>query len=382
MRAAESISRDQAAPGKTTGLLAAGSVWGGGNGALGFGHSWRSTANGLEGIAEAHNDALLCLDEMGQVDAREAGEIAYMLANGTGKGRAGRDGSPRRSAHWGLLFLSTGELSLAEKMAEIGKAPKAGQEVRLVEIPADAGAGYGIFESLHGAESAGKFAEDLRAATNRQYGSPIRRFLEQLTTRYGINPGALHDLIETSRAEFLRKHLPTGASGQVRSVCRRFALVAAAGSLATALGLTGWPDDEADRAAGVCFQAWLTNREGAGDHEIEAGIRQVIAFVEAHGSSRFEAIDGTERVLNRVGYRELVEGRCRYYVLPEMWKREVAKGFDPAQLARAMVERRLIVPGNDGKPAKQKKIRGENQRVYALAPGIFAGNNGEDSNAG
>src|SRR5215212_7415825 len=122
--------------GKTVTLRIAGSVWGGG-GVLGFARAWRATANGLEGVAEAHNHALLCLDEMGQVDAREAGEIAYMLANGTGKGRAGRDGSPRRSAQWQLVFLSTGELSLAEKMAEVGKAPKAGQEVRLVEIPAD-----------------------------------------------------------------------------------------------------------------------------------------------------------------------------------------------------------------------------------------------------
>jgi uncharacterized protein (DUF927 family) len=368
--------------GKTTVLLTAGSVWGGGNGLLGFCRSWRSTANGLEGIAEAHNDALLCLDEMGQVDAREAGEIAYMLANGTGKGRAGRDGSPRRSAHWALLFLSTGELSLAEKMAEIGKAPRAGQEVRLVEIPADAGAGYGIFEDLHGAAAPGKFAEDLRAAANRQYGIAIRQFLEQLTARYGIDPGALHELIEASRTEFLRKHLPPGASGQVRSVCRRFALVAAAGSLATAFGLTGWPDDEADRAAGICFKAWIAKRGSAGEHEIEAGIRQVIAFIEAHGSSRFEDFNAAERVNNRVGYRETKEGRCHYYVLPEMWKREVTKGFDAALLANTMVERGLIIPGKDGKPAKQKKIKGENHRVYALAPGIIGSDEPEDQDAG
>jgi uncharacterized protein (DUF927 family) len=370
--------------GKTTTLCAAGSVCGGGNGPLGFARSWRSTSNGLEGIAEAHNDASLCLDEMGQVDAREAGEIAYMLANGTGKGRAGRDGSPRKSAHWRLLFLSTGELSLAEKMAEIGKEPKAGQEVRLVEIPADAGAGYGIFENLHGAASPEQFAEDLRAATNRHYGTPIRQYLEQLTARYGADPSGLHELIRASRDEFLRIHLPPGASGQVRSVCRRFALVAAGGSLATAFGLTGWPDDEADRAAAVCFRAWLDKRGGAGDHESESGIRQVTAFVEAHVSSRFEAVkaEADERVVNRVGYRERDEhGRWCYYVLPEMWKREVTKGFDPAELARAMVERGLILPGTDGKPAKQKKIRGENQKVYALAPGIVGGDDAEAGNA-
>lgn len=55
----------------------------------------------------------------------------------------------------------------------------------------------------------------------------------------------------------------------------------------------------------ICFKAWLAKRGSAGEHEVEAGIRQVIAFVEAHGSSRFELIDGGERVEPRSqGYRK------------------------------------------------------------------------------
>jgi hypothetical protein len=68
-----------------------------------------------------------------------------------------------------------------------------------------------------------------------------------------------------------------------------------------AAGLRWWPPpgasprhsgllvgQEADRAAASCFRAWLERRGSAGDHDIEAGIRQVIAYIEAHGSSRFE----------------------------------------------------------------------------------------------
>src|SRR5204862_4414271 len=113
-------------------------------------------------------------------------------------------------------------------------------------------------------------------------------------------------------------------------VCARFAMVAAAGSLATALGLTGWPDDEADRAAAKCFQAWLERRGSTGEHEIEAGIRQVTSYIEAHGSSRFEAAwDGTaERIINRVGFRRrLSEDQWEYMVLPGQWREEGAKGF-------------------------------------------------------
>jgi len=71
--------------GKTTLLRVAGSVLGGGE--KGFIQSWRATSNGLEAVAELHNDNLLCLDELGQVAPEEAGRVAYMLANGQGKVR-------------------------------------------------------------------------------------------------------------------------------------------------------------------------------------------------------------------------------------------------------------------------------------------------------
>jgi uncharacterized protein (DUF927 family) len=364
--------------GKTTAIRGCGSVWGGG-GTIGFARTWRATSNGLEGIAELHNDVVLCLDEMGQVAAREAGEIAYMLANGVGKGRAGRDGSARRSARWRLLILSTGELTLSDKLAEIGKMATAGQEVRLVDIPADAGAGHGLFEDLHGYASPGEFAEALRAATERQYGAPIREFLHLLTERYDVDPGGLRELIRANRDDFMRQHLPADASSQVRSVCSRFALVAGAGNLATALGLTGWPDDEADDAAAACFAAWLERRGTAGDGEIEKGIAQVIAFVEAHGSSRFEAAwddaDGA-RVNNRAGFRKQEDKLWQFYILPEVWKREVTKGFDSAKLARAMIKRGLMIEGKD-RPAAQVYVPGyRNIRLYCLAPEIIAGEPG------
>ena len=127
--------------GKSTALAVGGSVWGGGDPG-GYVCSWRATANGLEGVAHGHCDAFLCLDEMGQLPAKEAGEVAYMLANGSGKSRATWDGGARRAARWRVLFLSSGEVGLAEKVAENGNRRRstAGQQVRIVDVPADAGA--------------------------------------------------------------------------------------------------------------------------------------------------------------------------------------------------------------------------------------------------
>jgi uncharacterized protein (DUF927 family) len=101
--------------GKTTAAKASGSVWGGSSQELNYCESWKVTANALEAIAEMHNHSLLCLDELAQIDPRQAGDVAYMLANGSGKGRMAKTITARRSLSWRLLFLSTGEISLADR---------------------------------------------------------------------------------------------------------------------------------------------------------------------------------------------------------------------------------------------------------------------------
>jgi len=119
----------RARAGKTTALAVAASVWGGPStaSASGFVRQWRATANAVEGICAAHSDTLLPIDELSQADAREVGDIAYLIANGRGKARADRSGGLRASAQWRALFLSTGEMSFADKTTEAGKQLRAGQ---------------------------------------------------------------------------------------------------------------------------------------------------------------------------------------------------------------------------------------------------------------
>jgi putative DNA primase/helicase len=82
--------RGGSSSGKSTALIVAGSVWGGG-GRAGFTQTWRATGNGLESVARAHSGTLLVLDELGELDAREAGATAYLLVNGQGKARATKE---------------------------------------------------------------------------------------------------------------------------------------------------------------------------------------------------------------------------------------------------------------------------------------------------
>ena len=131
----------QSSLGKSTLVEAAASVWG--KGAIpGFVRPWRTTANALEGAAAIHSDTVLVLDELGMIDPREAAAVAYQLAAGSGKGRL--IGTARSERHlWRTMVISTGEVSLSDKLVEGRQRARAGQQVRLVDIPADAGEASG-----------------------------------------------------------------------------------------------------------------------------------------------------------------------------------------------------------------------------------------------
>jgi putative DNA primase/helicase len=118
--------------GKTTAIEAACSTWGGPS----FRRSWRATANGMEGAAALFNDCLLALDEISECDPREVGTIVYALSNGRGKQRASRTGNARSVTRWRSFVLSSGERTLATHMMEGGHRAKAGQSVRLLDLPA------------------------------------------------------------------------------------------------------------------------------------------------------------------------------------------------------------------------------------------------------
>lgn len=159
--------RGASSSGKSTALKVAASVWGN---PQSYCRLWRSTANGLEGLAALHNDGLLILDELSQMDPREAGEAAYLLANGQGKTRASRTGTVRKSSQWSLFFLSAGEESLTSLMAKTGQRSNAGQEIRLADIEADAGCDMGLFENIHDQLSPASMALSLKQFTSQYYG--------------------------------------------------------------------------------------------------------------------------------------------------------------------------------------------------------------------
>lgn len=324
--------RGNSSSGKSTALKIAGSVWGNPDQII---HEWRATSNALEGIAALHNDSFLGLDEINQCDPRDIGNTVYMLSNGQGKARMQRTGGNRPTTQWRILFLSAGEQSLATLMAQVGKRTNAGQEVRLADIPADAGYGLGIFDGLTLSDDPAKQSDLIKQAALQYHGSAGHAWISHITKDK-------HELARQTRhimSRFMQQHA-SNSTGQTARVATRFAVVAAAGEIATQAGLTGWQQGRAMTAMGQCFNDWLAGFGMVGNHEERSILAEVKAFFEMHGASRFENLqadpDRPEKVINRVGYFKYEGDQKLFYVYPEQFKTEICKGRDYRQVAKIL----------------------------------------------
>jgi putative DNA primase/helicase len=183
--------------------------------------------------------------------------------------------------------------------------------------------------------------------------------------------------------------LPRDADPQVREVARRFALVATAGTLATAWGVLPWPEGEAERTAVAMLTAWLRRRPGgAGSGERAAHLDRVRLFLVQHGASRFtvlaQSADGgweeahpDRPVVNRAGWRKLRArgGRDEYLIAPEVWRAEVCApaGLDPAAMARTLAEAGFLRRGEAARLTVKDRVPGlaNPGRFYAVSAALL-----------
>ncbi|WP_208452693.1 DUF927 domain-containing protein [Burkholderia gladioli] len=336
----------QSSVGKTTAMKVAASIWGK---SIDFIRSWRSTSNGLEAIAASLNDSVLLLDEMGQASPHEAGETIYMLGNGQGKTRMSRAATSRKPYTWRILFMSTGEVPLQQHVESAGRAVRAGMDVRLLNIPADAGCGLGLFESLDGFENSRALADHCNSVTSELYGSAGDQWLTFLADKVSDGRGqAFCDGLKQRLCE-IESQLQANGSGQVTRAAKRFALLALAGELAVDAGIGGWASAAPTSMMKRCFDAWIRERGGTQAAEETQALRQVQQFLEQHGQSAFQRIfrgignelEQDRTVVNRAGYVDIAEDY--FYVLPEAFKNRLCDGLDYKFVAEVLRKHELLL---------------------------------------
>jgi uncharacterized protein (DUF927 family) len=354
--------------GKSLSLKLAASVWGKPDS---YTKTWRSTDNALEGTASEHNDSFLPLDEISECDPKVVGKAVYMLANGQGKGRSTTTGHNRTAKTWRIIFLSNGEESLQNFMAQAGQKTNAGIEVRVAHIDADAGKGLKTFDSLVLADTGAGQADKIKELSQAYYGVAGIAWLEHITSDKAATTATAKQFV----SDFMSNY--SDLAPQAYRVAKRFAIVAAAGEMATLAGITGWQAGQATTAVMTCLDNWLDNYGRDGEHEQRQIIEHIKAFIEQHGSSRFQPChihmhqDFETKITNRAGYHNYDTGE--YYFSTSTFD-EVCSPFSKSKVLQVLDEVGLLnVTESDRKtcrvPLPFKKNR---SRVYAVKSDILS----------
>lgn len=359
--------------GKTSTLIApAASVWGHPEA---FAKQWRTTTNGIEALCLARNHNILILDELGQIDARDAGQAAYLIANGQGKVRMNKEASARPLTTWKTLLLSSGEIDITQHIESAGRQARGGQAARLPSIPADTGSPWFAIEELHGCTDGAEFSSKMKAATREYYGSAGTAFLEKLAA----DRSTLPDDVKGSVAKLVKGFgLPTGCPPEATRVAERFALATYAGELATKYGVTGWEPGAALAAAKCCFKAWLEHSGADIGHDDKALLNQVSSYLQTYGGSRFVPCDATPDELSRVharsGFTRTENGETQYLVESGAFKSELCKGFGVKHAIAILIDRGWLLPGTE-RTQQKPRIAAVNKTlwVYVLTSAAIEG---------
>jgi putative DNA primase/helicase len=315
---------------------------------------------------------LLALDEVSECDPKDVGNIVYSLTNGTGKQRANRSGLARPVASWRTFILSSGERSIGASMAEGGHRQKAGQTVRLLDVPVQRA--YGAWDDLHGFPDGASFSDAIKHAAATDYGHAGKVFVEALardkTTQFSTDFAEYKTMPEFQGRD--------DAEGQVKRAAERFALLAYAGELAAGYGVVPWPEGAATDAAIEGFKAWLSMREGGTSTnteslQIERAIRE---FIERHGDSRFSPLNPVSEITHELSVRDRAgwwrqDGNSpREYLFNSAGMREALKGFDFNRALDSLEQLGFIgKAGTNGERAKNTRTPQGQTKLYVITLG-------------
>ena len=265
----------------------------------------------------------------------------------------------------------------------------AGQELRLLDLPADAGAGFGAWEALHNMASPAAFSDAIKAACAAHYGHAGPAFVRGLVA----DPGHWEGEAKRLAKAFAGKAQQEGDSGQVHRGALRFAAVAAAGEMAAVLGIVPWRAGEAETAALACFNAWAAGFGRTGLREHRQILERVRNAIQA-GQSRFGRVtqgkgqsfygddagdseggasnrEGEARSLSTLGYLHDIEPGKSCYLFHDSGWSEILAGFDLKEAAAVLHEQGFLVPGDGGRPKRKQRVGDQTPRFYTVRATIL-----------
>lgn len=316
---------------------------------------WHGTANSMENLATTHNGMVLCVDELGGNTDQDFS--VYNQTSGRGKNRMTRDGGMQAQRKWSLLTVSTGEVSLSDRLeAASGKPAKTGEVIRGLSIPMDDLPAYAGMTT----EAASQHVQTLKTRLLQTYGTIGPMFAQYVLDTFGTATALreeLHAAIDVRHAELVETAKAAGYElepPQVRAL-RRFALMRVIGGWAADETL---PFSEADiqSAIEVVTLAWLNALPPLNDEDQIVG--QVRDWIIRHLGQMIRYTDDTGHEDEPYIPRETKGIRHRRWIL--LTETDFAEACDgtSTMVAGKLLKRLGILDGEGGKHKKRHRLAG------------------------
>ncbi|MCF7977640.1 MAG: DUF927 domain-containing protein [Chromatiaceae bacterium] len=356
---------------------------------LTFVRRWNLTGNGLEGLAEAHSDLPLILDELGSSTVGDIRPLVYQISGGQGKAAMTSSREMREPRSWRTVAISTGEVSLRARMMdpkEDGriKAVKGGLVHRALDVElTDIAEGSPLAER-------GEVVSSIKVSCARAYGTAGPELVRQIARRFDtIADARAYTRAQTDRV--LAEIAPQGLPAETLRAVRRFALIATAGIFAAEQGLIPTTAAAVIDATKDVVSRWLGAASDTDEQRIIASVRD---FILRH-ESRFQPINEpepapkedrygnvyqpgrreSEPVRDRVGFVDRATDR---WLFTDAGLTEAAPGHDRTTIARALKAAGLLHTA-EGKLQVRTRIGGSRPRMYAVEAAILDGTDSEKS---
>jgi putative DNA primase/helicase len=308
---------------------------------------WNTTLNGLEGLAAAHNDGVLVLDELQTCGARDFRQVIYNLSGGHGKVAMNANRTLRPPREWRLVFLSTGEISTEQKIDEERHQVSSGQRLRMLDIPIHGG----IIQETAG-QPPDKFVTELKSACTKYFGNAGLHFVRGLIQRYETSANFQNQIKQDLEAVIAT--IPSrGLEPEAKRAQKRFALVQVAGELAAALGILPVQGAEIADAVRTARNAWI---DGLG-HLSEA-IRGMEALAEflLRFRGRFQNAnvnDESTFVQESFGY---IDTKENIFLLHAAAFQDAIRQCAPREVCGELKRRKLLVTNEPDRNTYKKQI--------------------------
>lgn len=267
---------------------------------------WNTTPNALEYSLSTLSGLVACIDELGTYSGGGFSNTLYNITSGQSKARLGQSQKLQDQFYWSTLILSTGEISIAEKLVSSGESLSGGIQHRAISIdiaPEDA---YALLDEDAGisVDQVITWAENLKYGLAKHYGTAGKLFMSHFLSQKDEADDYLS--MDAIRSQLLEKIAETQQwlieeikdedleiSGIQHRGLKRFALVLVSGLLAIQWGALPFSEEYVrESIRGLALQ-WIMNDQHKHNpaHDF---LRKLRSYLLSNINSSFPILDDKE----------------------------------------------------------------------------------------